>query len=257
MELDINTDGFQPITLDKMDQVKLMNRRDTKYWFHKDQISEILDAVASDYYILAIDGEQKLPYTTNYFDTEKSAMYLAHHNGKLNRYKVRRRKYIQSNISFLELKFKTNKGRTIKKRIPADYEKGSFTEEEQLFISENTPFDAPELQLSLVNAFTRITLINKKFTERCTIDFDLKFTIGDRMEKLDNLVIVEVKTEGKPANSPLAKALFTRRVKSSGFSKYCVGKALVDKQLKQNAFKAKLGQLSRALLCPKDLKEIL
>lgn len=247
MELDINTDGFQSITLDKMDQVKLMNRRDTKYWFHKDQISEILDAVASDYYILAIDGKRKLPYTTNYFDTEENKMYLAHHNGKLNRYKIRRRKYKQSDISFLELKFKTNKGQTEKKRISTDFENQEFSSTEELFISENTPFGAPELQLSLANDFDRLTLVNKNFNERCTLDFNLKFSSNGQVKMLDDLVIVEIKTEGKPVGSPLAKALFKRRIRSSGFSKYCVGKVLVDKKLKRNAFKAKLGILSKVL----------
>ena len=247
MKLDINTDVFQSISLDKMDKVKLMNRRDTKYWFHKDQIGEILNSVASDYNILAIDGKRKLPYTTNYFDTEESKMYLAHHNGKLNRYKIRRRKYKQSEISFLELKFKTNKGQTKKKRIPTNFENQEFSSKEKLFISENTPFGAPELQLSLANDFDRLTLVNKNFNERCTLDFSLKFSINGRVKTLDDLVIVEIKTEGKPIDSPLAKALFKRRIRSSGFSKYCVGKALVDENIKHNAFKAKLGILSKML----------
>ena len=40
-----------------------------------------------------------------------------HQNKKLNRYKIRQREYLISDISFFEIKFKSNKGRTIKKRI--------------------------------------------------------------------------------------------------------------------------------------------
>ena len=243
----LKTDCFEPIALEDMEQVKLMNRTDTKYWFHLKQLSLLFSKVKDDYFILNMFGESMLPYSTVYYDTPESLMFLAHHNGKLNRYKIRRRSYVASNISFLEVKFKSNKGRTIKKRISSDFKVDSFTDKESKFISDLTPFDSSCLRASLINDFKRITLVNKNFKERCTIDSSLKFTKGDKTLLLDNLVVLEIKSEGSVSGSPLARALREQRIKSSGFSKYCVGRSLTDARLKRNLFKRKVRSIEKII----------
>jgi uncharacterized protein YlbG (UPF0298 family) len=245
--INMKTDFFLPIRLDEMEQVKLMNRTDTKYWFHSDRLYEILQEIKNYYYLLEIEGESKLPYTTTYYDTLKNEMFTEHHNGKLNRYKVRRRSYVTSNISFLEVKFKSNKGRTIKKRILSEFGNITFTERENEFLSKYIPFGLEDLQPSLINSFSRLTLVNKNFKERCTIDFNLQFEKADKMIALNNLVIVEIKAEGKSAISPLAYALREQRIKISGFSKYCVGRTLTDSSLKRNAFKGKIRSIEKII----------
>lgn len=241
----MNTQSFDSITLNEMDQVKLMNRTDTKYWFNSSKLPELLRMVKDNYYLLDINGENKLPYTTTYFDTENNKMFAAHHNGKLNRYKIRKRSYVNSGISFLETKFKNNKGRTIKKRIPCLSSNGNFTSEEDQFIDSQTPFSTNELRASLVNRFSRLTLVNKNFRERCTIDLNIEFEIKNKTVPLDNLVIVEIKADGKSTASPLALALRDNRIKTSGFSKYCVGRSVTDPQLKINAFKPKIRRIEK------------
>ncbi|NJN28808.1 MAG: VTC domain-containing protein [Cyclobacteriaceae bacterium] len=94
-----------------------MNRTDYKFWFPTNLVPSILSCIKDDYYILTINNQAILPYETTYYDTLKNDMYVAHHNGKLNRYKIRRRSYMVNDVSFLEVKFKNNKGRTIKNRI--------------------------------------------------------------------------------------------------------------------------------------------
>jgi len=239
------TDFTDPIQLEEMDQVKLMNRTDTKYWFHIDRLNNLLQEIKTDYFILEINGESELPYNTTYFDTENNRMFSDHHNGKLNRYKVRRRAYVSSGISFLEVKFKSNKGRTIKKRIPSEFGNTLFTKLECDFINHHIPFNTSELRPSLINNFSRLTLVNKNFKERCTIDLNLQFEIGDKMIALENLVIVEIKSEGKSEHSPLARALREKRIKCSGFSKYAVGRTLTDAHLKRNAFKEKIRSIEK------------
>ncbi len=236
-----------------MDQVKLMNRTDTKYWFHADRLQELLQSIKDNYFILKINGTAELPYTTTYYDTEESKMYGAHHNGKLNRYKVRRRSYVSSGISFLEVKFKSNKGRTIKKRISAEFGKTSFTSQEHEFLNDQIPFDPACLQPSLINNFTRLTLVNKNFKERCTIDIDLQFQKADKAIALENLVIVEIKSDGSPSNSPLARELRDQRIKTSGFSKYCVGRTVTDPSLKRNAFKHKIRTIEKTIKTAQNL----
>lgn len=250
LETTISTYGFEPITLEEMDRVRLMNRTDTKFWFHRDRLSEILEKVRDKYFVLNMQNDSTLPYHTVYFDTDKSAMYRAHHNGKLNRYKVRRRTYVQSGINFLEIKFKNNKGRTIKKRVSGDGNSVNFSEREKKFLRENLPFPPEMLVPQLINHFKRITLVNKNFDERCTIDIDLYFESNLLRYPLTNIAIIEVKREGTAQTSPIVKVLNELRIKQSGFSKYCTGRILTDPFVKYNALKPRLRQLKKQLNTP-------
>lgn len=243
----INTKKFEKISLKEMEAVKLMNRQDKKYWFHLNEMQEVLDQISNQYFVLSIDDIELLPYSTTYFDTAKNEMFLNHHNGKLNRYKVRKRTYVNSGISFLEIKFKSNKGRTIKKRIPIDSHKNDFSFPEEVFLSESLPYDASDLEPALQNNFRRITLVNKNMNERCTIDLNLQFEYKGKLIQLNDMVIVEIKTEGKAGNSPLSMALRDLRIKPSGFSKYCVGRTSTDLSLKSNSFKAKIRNIEKML----------
>ncbi len=240
---------FQGISLSQMDSVKLMNRTDRKYWFHRDQLPLILCDVMQDYYILEIDGVRSLPYSTTYYDTTHDEMYRNHHRGKLNRYKIRRRNYISTNISFLEVKFKSNKGRTIKVRQTTDYLNAGFDTKDEAFIQKNTPYSGDDLRRSLENVFRRLMLVSKSLNERCTIDSELRFISGDNETKLDDLVIVEVKTDGR-SHSNIIEALNRRRIKPSGFSKYCIGRSLTDNELQQNNFKRKHREITKIVNNP-------
>ncbi len=243
----LETNFFHPIFLKEIEKVKLMNRTDTKYWFHICRLQEVLDRIRKDYFILTIDGKSKMPYSTVYFDTSNDRMFTEHHNGKLNRYKVRKRSYVGSGISFLEVKLKNNKGRTIKTRIKSDLDNLLFTTKEKDFLNSITPFGCDDLQPSLVNNFYRITLVNKNFKERCTIDIDLSYETSSKNLSLNNLVIVEIKADGRSSRSPLAQTLRDMRVKSSGFSKYCVGRSLTNHSLKRNRFKCKIRELEKTI----------
>ncbi|MFI3248468.1 MAG: polyphosphate polymerase domain-containing protein [Rikenellaceae bacterium] len=229
---------FDGITLSQMDSVKLMNRTDRKYWFHRDQLAEILELVSKDYYILEIANQRNLPYSTIYYDTPQNEMYENHHRGKMNRYKIRRRNYVSTNSSFLEVKFKNNKGRTIKVRQPSNYHNINFDPMDAEFIRETTPYKCEELERALENSFRRMMLVSKGMNERCTIDSDLSFMSGENSAELGELVVVEVKSEGR-SHSAIIDALNSKRIKPAGFSKYCIGRSLTNDELKKNNFKQK------------------
>ena len=108
--------AFKPISLKEMDNVKLLNRTDTKFIFNYSLFNTILSNIKSDYKILTIKNKNIAAYRTLYFDTDHFRFYNNHHNKKGNRYKVRIRKYIDSNLCFLEIKNK-RKGRTIKQEL--------------------------------------------------------------------------------------------------------------------------------------------
>lgn len=230
---------FERISLRDIDRVQLLHRRDTKYWFHKQKLASVVRAISNDYFLLEIENKVLMRYDNRYYDTSDNRMYLAHHAGKLNRFKVRRRKYVDSDDSFLEVKFKSNKRQTRKSRIAAAFSSNGFLNEEVDFLQQNCPFPSNELAPSLENSFTRFTLVSRNFDERCTIDLNLKFTKDDAVQQMDNLAIVEIKSERKPTNSKLAKALKKERILACGFSKYCMGRVLLDSELKQNRFKKK------------------
>ena len=109
--------SFEPISLAQMESVKLMNRIDTKFAVPMTVLPAILEAVQADYYAQEIDGKRIATYDTMYYDTDSLDMYIRHHDRQLVRQKIRVRQYVDSNLTFLEIKRKNNKGRTKKKRI--------------------------------------------------------------------------------------------------------------------------------------------
>ena len=108
---------FEPITLEEMKSVKLMNRTDTKFVTNTSKLHQLLKMAQQDYYVQVIDGERNLDYDTTYFDTTAFDMYNMHQNGHLNRQKIRFRTYCINDLQFMEVKTKNNHGRTKKKRI--------------------------------------------------------------------------------------------------------------------------------------------
>lgn len=241
----LDTSRFHPISLDQMDAVKLMDRTDTKFCATREQVQQLFDLIQNEYYILTITGENKLAYATTYYDTPEAEMYIDHARGKMNRYKVRRRTYLASNIHFLEVKFKNNKGRTIKERIATHALFENLNAAEIAFLENHIPFDPEVLKPGLKNLFTRITLVNKNFSERCTIDIDLKFGTDDETASVNDLVIIELKSGGRNTQSPLLNAIRDIRLRPTGFSKYCMGRTLVDNSLKSNSIKPKIRALRK------------
>jgi hypothetical protein len=108
-EVQIQTSLFEPITLAEMDGVKLMDRMDVKYLIPLALLPDILREAQSFYRVLEIDDNRLCNYKTLYYDTDDLALYKAHQNGLLNRYKVRARNYVESSLSFLKSNTKTIK----------------------------------------------------------------------------------------------------------------------------------------------------
>ena len=108
---------FDPICLSQMKKFALLNRTDTKYVMSVGQLHNALANLSEHYRVLEINRLRMHHYRTLYFDTQDFALYQRHHSGGRNRYKVRSREYVDSGLSFLEIKLKTNKDRTIKSRL--------------------------------------------------------------------------------------------------------------------------------------------
>jgi len=238
---------YNSVSLDEIDEAKLMSRIDIKYWFHASKLVSLLESALEYYNVLEINRQRVMDYQTTYFDTIENSMYIQHHNHKLNRHKIRQRNYISTNNSFLEIKFKTNKKRTLKQRIAIDSETNNFIQSELSFIDEKTPFKGTDLRPSLNNKFQRITLIHKEKLDRCTIDINPVFWNEKGKSKIDNLAIFELKRGSCLILSPMGSVLRELKIRQPGLSKYCTGRAILDHGLKQNAFKSRFRFINKEL----------
>lgn len=239
-------DGFEPITLEEMEKVRLMNRIDTKYVTTVPVLEKLLQRAQSSYRIQQIGLRRNMPYYTCYFDTSRCDMFREHQRGRKCRQKIRLRVYEDSETVFIEIKKKNNKGRTKKKRISAASRTSDLADYAE-FIQTHSAYMQQDLVRQVENHFTRITLVNHDMTERVTIDTGLQFhnLITDGRYALPELVIIEWKRSGIAAISPLQEIIRDLHIQPSGFSKYCVGMALTNKSLKQNRMKLKLRMIER------------
>lgn len=238
---------FAPISLAQMDDVALLNRTDTKFVLTDNQLWVVLAGLTANYQVLDVAGVRRAHYQTLYFDTTDFAMYLRHHAGGRERYKVRSRQYVESNLSFLEIKRKTNKNRTVKSRLQTSEIVTSFNPETTYFLHDHLPFATQALEPKLWNDFTRITLVSKLYQERLTLDLNLQFSHERHTVTLPSLAIAELKQNGFNPDSPFIRHMRALNIHPTGFSKYCLGVAMLYPHIKHNSFKPKLRLVQQLL----------
>jgi hypothetical protein len=241
---------FSPISLTEMDRVELMDRKEMKYVFCANRLSEILQKASQYYQILEIESLRNFVYHTTYLDTCDLQFYNHHVCGKLNRFKVRYRIYESTGGSFLEIKCKSNKMRTIKWRIKNNMQKNKFDEQAENFLANHIGSDKC-IKPILDNWFNRITLVGIGFNERVTLDFNLSFAEIDsdasNTEKIElpYLAIAEIKFDKSAVFSPFYRLLKELNIRPSSFSKYCIGNILLNLTQRTNIFKANLLTLEK------------
>ncbi len=242
-----------PITLEEMKAVKLMKRNDTKYVTNFNTLCELLQlAHKAGYFVQDINGNRVGHYHTLYWDIPEDHHYfLIHEQKRKPRIKVRCREYVDSNIGFLEIKRKDNHGKTHKHRVkvPVDLnslEASAHTRED--FLTEELQLTFNQLIPTVSNRFCRITLVNSGHTERVTIDFELSFHNYENhsRQQMPGIVIIELKRDGRTA-SPMPGILRTLRIKPSGFSKYVIGSAKTNPDLRANLLKKRLRYYDKVL----------
>jgi hypothetical protein len=238
---------FEPITLKQMDNVKLQDRVDTKFMFRDNLLPSILTQIRDHYYALDINGLRFNHYETLYFDTKDYRMYLNHQNGKANRYKFRARRYVESDLSFFEVKFKNNKGRTIKERIkrPMIFDHISDTSRE--LVKNVSNVDPDTLEPKLWVHYRRMTFVARETSERLTIDSNMVYN-DDRMNvPITGLAIAEVKQGSAQDRSPFIALMRRNRIQEKSISKYCLGVISLNQDIKKNNFKPTLLYLQKLL----------
>jgi hypothetical protein len=235
-KLENDLKNFESISLEEMDSVKLLDRTDTKFVLRLDQLLWVLQEIKNEYRILEIDGIRMSRYETLYYDTPDFQLYHKHQNKKLNRYKIRMRKYVDSDLNYFEIKFKNNKGRTIKDRIKISKLTKTLQEKERDLLFEKTGINYREIIPQIFVNYYRTTLVSKQNCERVTIDTGLTFVKDSKTKEYNNLVIVEVKQE-RAKGSSIINALKKYSIREGSLSKYCLGIMNMIPGIKQNNFK--------------------
>lgn len=234
---------YEPVDLADLEPVALLNRVDTKYLISDERLLDVFAGLRGHYGVLEIDGKRLHHYRTVYFDTPDMVLYRLHHAGKLVRHKVRSRQYVESGLSFFEIKQKTNKGLTVKHRLRTGCLNASMTPDTEEFLSSRAPRAELDLSPVLANDFLRATLVNLAEAgvgERITLDIGLTFAANGRGVPLPGTAIVEVKQRGLNRSSPAMQALTAARVFPTRVSKYCLGVSLLCADVKHNSFKPQL-----------------
>jgi hypothetical protein len=239
--------GFKTIGLGEMDAVKLMDRVDVKYVIPLPILTQILKQASPHYQVLSIDNKLIAPYETLYYDTENLDLYHLHQAGKLNRHKVRFRKYINTGASYFELKLKNNKRRTLKTRIATKLDSEYKLNQDSLaFIEEDNQLLVKDLNAKIWVNYSRITLVSMETMERITLDLDLTFKNQNAEKKYEKVVIVEVK-QSKTRQSPITDIFKKYNFRQGSISKYCLGIMSLFPETKQNRFKSKFLYLNKLI----------
>lgn len=236
---------FKPATLRDLESMKLLNRYDTKFIITKSRLADILTKLPSQYQILEIDGKRLFEYQNQYFDTEDLLLYKTHHNGKLNRYKVRYRHYVDVDKFFFELKFKTNKSKTEKTRMQKFGFETHINGGADKLIKDSLGINPDMLQKSLNITYNRITLVNSLSKEKITLDFGLNFDNYKNSKYLEDLAIIEIKVDRLKPHTAFTQLLKEQGIRSMKISKYCLGIILTTPGIKYNRFKEKLLRINQ------------
>lgn len=251
MNTSLPIDSFQPISLAEMQGIKLMNRIDTKYVIPMALLPELLEKCTSSFYLQESFGNRLSGYRTLYYDTPSHEAYLLHLHGHMPRQKLRTRIYEDGGDAFFEVKNKTNKGRTKKKRvqIPQDcFSCFAAAPDALALAADKSRWECSLLSPALEIHFFRLTLVNYARTERITIDTDLRFanSRNGNTASLPKVAIVELKRDGRE-HSTMQDLLLQMRVFPAKISKYCTGMMLTDPDIPRGRFKIRLIQLNKII----------
>lgn len=237
------TDRFAPISLAALnDKAAMLARIDNKYVVPRSVMDQIAPDLADQFDVLEIAGRRTFTYDTRYFDDAARSAYYEHHQGVRQGFKVRARRYVEANLSYLEVKLKGLRGMTVKHRLALDEIPTTRLDAAAYGFARNTyadhygkDFDY-DLRAALDIRYQRITLVAKSGGERMTIDTGLSFRNSRTALNVGQEVfIVETKSAlGRGFADKLLRAEHVRPSKRC--SKYCVGVAVLGDVTRFNHF---------------------
>jgi hypothetical protein len=238
---------FERIALDELGDAALMRRVDRKFVVPAGCVEALLATCVGAYRVLEVNGMRLSRYATRYFDTPELALYHAHHADRAPRAKVRIREYVDTGQRFVELKRRTNTGRTHKSRVSLNGAAAAALDA----LRDLPEFPATGLARSdMLGAvldvdYTRITLVHRTAPERVTVDLNVALSHGARIMRYHGVAFAELK-QPRIGPSPFVDALRSVGAREGAISKYCLGVASLVDGAKTNRFKPALARLKHS-----------
>ena len=229
------------------DAAGLLTRVDRKYLVPLERAQELVGGLSSEARVLEIDGRRRFSYASTYFDTPELGSYFQAAHKRRRRFKIRTRSYLDSGLTFLEVKTRGPRGATIKQRM--DYRAADadhLTPEGLGFIADclaplsGSVRDARRVARSLKpvmsTTYRRTTLHLPDDGARATIDTDLAWAaLAPRPgapREAGPFAVVETKNPAR--RCPADRYLWARGHRPSRISKYATGMAALHPGLPAN-----------------------
>lgn len=226
----------------------LLDRVDTKYLIIASEVPSLLREILHDYRVVTYGLHAISRYQTVYFDTADFRFYQDHRTGRAPRVKVRIRSYLDSDLSFLEVKWKTHRGRTFKVR---EKYLGEWSTAVEAFRTGPHAIHARQIPWELLRPTTtidydRLTVMRRCGSERVTLDlnFTCKSFTGESITH-PGMAIVEVK-QARISRTGVTEHLRRRQLRDIAISKYCFAVAeLYPRLVKTHEYRHLLAAVSR------------
>lgn len=224
------TIGLESLT----DAARLQSRLERKYIVGVATADALLQRLSESHRALVVHGQRVARYRTVYFDTPELMCFREHQQGRRRRFKCRRRDYLDTGSSVLELKVKASRDRTVK-HAQGWTGTDDLDAAAQAFLRERLDSeygrDLPSgLRPVLAIECRRVTLVALDGSERVTCDLSVRY---QRHALATGVVIVETKRAGGRGRTDSTLLALGARPASS-CSKYCLGMALGDPSLRAN-----------------------
>lgn len=232
--------GLPTIGLDELNaEAALQTRVDRKYVVPIAAARHLFATFTAEARVLEMDGRRSFAYDSVYFDTAALDSYLLAARGRRRRYKIRTRTYVDSLVSFLEVKTEGAREATVKERIPyclADRDR--LTDAGLEYVRETLAaavgaMPTGELGPVLETRYHRTTLFLPGSGSRATIDAGVTWQRPARRSwVLTDAIILETKS-GSTAG-PLDRHLWAAGIRPTRISKFATGMAALRSDLPAN-----------------------
>ncbi len=224
---------YGTITVEEMDAIaQLRTRTDRKYVVTPELCHQLAVAFADRLDVVSVGDERQFAYESTYFDTPSLQSFHGAARRRRRRYKVRTRRYSGSGDSMLEVKIRTGREETDKRRVPLHgAHDGPLATPDHAFIASVVEVDGgPEaLRPTAETAYRRTSAVDRSSRARITFDETVSCQLvgGPRVHFAG--VVVETKTAG-PA-SAVDRWLWREGNRPVPLSKYCTGLAALSPEL--------------------------
>ncbi|MEU8660882.1 polyphosphate polymerase domain-containing protein [Actinoplanes philippinensis] len=233
---------FAPIGLDELvGEAALLTRLDRKYVLPAEALPDLLDRMPYEVRALQIDHQRTFGYRSVYFDTADLDSFLAAAHQRRRRFKVRVRTYLDSGLTFVEVKTRGCRGVTVKERIPYAGDGADLGAEGRAYAAAvlagaGLHPDVRRLRPVMATYYRRNTLYVPSTGSRVTVDTGLAWQLPDGSTvHMPRSVIVETKS-GRAA-SDVDRLLWSLGHRPAAISKYATGLAALRPELPANRWR--------------------